>query len=187
MPAGGTVCRADSGGAPRWLLTGVASSCLLLAAGARGAEPLPRPQTQTAPTSPVRVFTNADLERYGRPGAVRSPGRTASAPPPAAAPEADSPVAAAVAIPPEDRIEPVATPDLRAREAELEALLQYLQAKERWLKNPLLPSPAPPAGEQLTDPATGSGRQYESTRIRAAQTETRLLRVRAMLQARGED
>jgi hypothetical protein len=80
----------------------------------------------------------------------------------------------------------VDTKDLRAREEELERLLEYLQAKEQWLKNPLLPAPVPPAGEMLADPAQGSGQQYQTTRTRAGKTETRLLRVRAMLKAHGE-
>jgi hypothetical protein len=101
--------------------------------------------------------------------------------------ETEPPVAPADVIAPEDRIEPVATEDLRAREEELGTLLEYLRAKEQWLKNPLLPAPTPPVGEVLADPALGSGQQYKATRTRSAQVETRLLRVRAMLEARGQD
>jgi len=179
---------------------------LALASGARAAEPAPKAQTQTAPAVPVRVYTNADLKRYERPEGTRTPLRAAPLPPPTtgmepaipAAPtealppppsetERETPAAAAQAIPPEDRLEAVPTADLRAVRRELESLLQYLRAKEQWLKNPLLPPPAPPAGEALTDPTEGAGQQYQSTRTRTAQTETRLLRVRAMLEARGED
>jgi len=170
------------GASIRNLLAGAAAAGLLVVSGARAAEPLRKAQTQTAPASSVRVFTNADLERYRRPVAERL--APPSAPPALAQPR--EPAAEAVAIPPEDRSQPVATPELRAREAELETLIAYLRAKEQWLKNPLLPPPTPPAGETLTDAVTAGGQQLDSTRMRAAQNETRLLRVRAMLQARGE-
>jgi len=179
-------------------------SLLLAPALALGSEePVTKARTQTAPAG-VRVYTNADLERYGRPREERPPLRSAPAPAPAvltgpeipAAPldlvpapvtQPEPPPAAAEEVPPEDRIEPVATEDLRAREEELRTLLEYLRAKEQWLKNPLLPAPTPPAGESLTNLDEGSGQQYQATRTRAGQAETRLLRVRALLKARGED
>lgn len=159
-----------------WLL----AAAVALPARAAGGETAPAPpQTQTAPARP-RVFTNDDLKRYERPGAKPAPRAPLAAPePPLAAPAPDEPLP-----PAEQRLEQATAEELRAREAELAALLEFLRAKERWLKNPLLPPPAPPAGETLTDPARSGGQQYAETRSRIVDAENRLLKVRVFLEAR---
>ena len=150
------------------------------------------PQTRPAappegekPAKALRVFTNADLEKYGkrpsRPGAPPTPpGRKPA--------EKDEPPETARELakeaPPEERPESATMPELDARRLDLEALESYLKSKEEWLKNPFLPPPAPPPGETLLDPALDAAQELERTRAREAETSNRLNKVRMLIRAR---
>ena len=135
-------------------------------------------------TGKPRVFTNADLEKYSKPSKGRKVVRT---PPVAALPpqEEVAPVPPRSSLPVEDLLDAASLPDLEERQQELQELLAYLQAKVAWIKNPFLPQPIPPAGETLLDPSLGGGQELELTRSRAFAVETRLGKVRALIQAGG--
>jgi hypothetical protein len=140
---------------------------------------------ESAAKKKPRVITNADLEKYGkrpRPG-QRTIVRPAPAVPLPADPEPPPP--AGRSLPPEDRLDQATLPELEAREVELQALLSYLEAKEAWLRNPLLPAPPPPPGEVFLDPELSGAEEFEQTRSRAFSVRGRLGKVRLLIQSGG--
>lgn len=127
----------------------------------------------------VRVITNKDLEKYGKPGSPAA--RPVTVVPPAAGPAAPP---EGEPLPPEERLDGTVTvEELMQREAELAELLAYLEAKEFWFKNPLVPAPEPPPGEDLLDPGRTGAEQLRDTRVRIDDTRRRLDTVRALLRA----
>jgi len=141
-------------------------------------------KASSSKTSKPRVITNADLEKYSKGGKGRRVvQKTAVVPLPLQEEIAVAPPRSS--LPPEDLLDAATLPDLEERRQELETLLTYLKAKEAWIKNPLLPQPIPPAGEKLLDPSLGGGQELLVTRSRAFAVETRLGKIRALLQAGG--
>jgi hypothetical protein len=146
--------------------------------GAKSTEAKPDESGKT-----VRVITNKDLEKYGEPRGAAAGPAAAAAPAPVPAP-APAPVPEGEILPPEERLDGTVTPEeLVQREAELSELLAYLEAKEFWFKNPLVPAPEPPPGEDLLDAGRSGAEQLRDTRVRIDDTRRRLDTVRALLRA----
>ena len=139
---------------------------------------------QSAAKKP-RVFTNADLEKYGkRATPARAQARTQPTVPPLL-PEAQPPAPPRITLPPEDRLDGASLPELEERQRELQELLTYLKAKAAWIKNPFLPQPIPPAGEKLLDPSLGPGQELQLTRSLVFAVEGRLGKIRLLIQSGG--
>ena len=132
------------------------------------------------PAALPRVFTNEDLEKYGPPGRRRSVRPPSPAPPLAPG----SPPPAPPELPPEERLDAGVTPAvLWARERELAALLEFLEAKERGLRNPFGRPPSPAPGESLVDPERTGAEELTRTRRRIDDTSNRLDTIRALRSA----
>lgn len=131
-----------------------------------------------------RVFTNADLERYGAasPSPARKPAAPGAAPPAPSEPEAPPPEPEA---PAEERPGQATVPELLARRTELEERRTYLQAKVNWLRNPLLPAPSPPAGEELLDRTLSGAQVFDRSRSRLTETNNRIIKINQILIAMG--
>ena len=174
------------GAAGRWLLAAalVLPAPLALAAPDEKAEEVEdaRGDSKAEP----RVITNKDLEKYGR-GRHPSwrlirPDRPAQEPlPPTPAPVED-PLGL---LPPEDRPAEATLEELVLRDMELTERLRYLEAKERWMRNPLGARPIPPPGEALLDPTVSGAMQLERTRSLIQETRARLTEVRMLIQSWG--
>jgi hypothetical protein len=181
------------GGAGRWLLAAalVLPAPLALAAPDEKAEEAEDARqdskAEAGKTAKPRVITNKDLEKYGR---GRHPSwrlirtdRPAQEP----LPPVPGPVEETLGLlPPEDRPGEATLEELVLRDMELSERLRYLEAKERWMRNPLIPAPTAPPGEALLDPAISGAMQLERTRGLIQETRTRLTDVRMLIQNWGE-
>ena len=138
-------------------------------------------------TTPVtkkkpRVFSNADLAKYAKkPATPAQPQgvRPSIAPADPVSPEGRSP---RITVPADD-LENASVPDLEARRQELTELVSFLEKKVAWLKNPFLPRPEPPYGEELLDPSLSGGQEYQLSRSRIVTVRGRLQKVERLLSA----
>jgi hypothetical protein len=177
--------------AGRLLLTGVLLLGLSSSPWARAPEQEKKEEARKAsdekakPAKP-RVITNADLEKYAKRNKqaprVQTPPRPAA--PPVEGP-AEPPAPRTPGLPPEELLEAASLPELEDREQELATLVDYLKAKEAWLKNPFLPRPTPPPGEVLLTEGVSGADELQRTRTRIFATEGRLQKVRVLIQAGG--
>jgi hypothetical protein len=165
--------------------------CLCLGMTAGNAASVASPDVQdkkesSSKTSKPRVFTNADLEKYSKAGKTGKASKTVQTTPAAVFPpqEEVAAVPPRTSLPVDDLFE-ATLPELEERQRELQELVVYLRAKEAWLKNPFLRRPTPPAGEMLLDPSMGGAQELRVTQSRIFAVDTRMGRIRALLQAGG--
>ena len=153
----------------------------------------PKQEKAAAPKPKARVFTNADLKRLAESGSGSVTGGSythdRSTPSSAPRPQLEAPPAPPAPVQPqafpEDRPESATVPELQDRLPVLQAEQEYLAAKQRWMRNPLLPQPIPPPGEDLVDKTRTGADQMRDTERRLRMVENRLNRVRALLKAAG--
>ena len=164
----------------QFLAVGLLALLVLTPGAALADEPPAEPDTEPTESEEVEkpeVITNKHLEKYGE----GDPRRNEWRPPP---PEPPPPPAAVVPrkpVPPEDRPGTTTRLEMETRQAELEALLQFLEAKMAWMKNPFLRRPTPPDDESIVNPSQSTSQQFAETRERAEATRLRLDRVREWL------
>ena len=139
---------------------------------------------QSAAKKP-RVFTNADLEKYGQ----RAGGGSAKVVARSTAPWVPAEVKVSqprTSLPPEDRLDGASLPELEDRRGELQTLLEYLKAKAAWFRNPFLPRPtALPPGEVLLDEQLSGAEELRLTQTRLFAVQGRLGKIRLLIQSGG--
>ena len=147
-------------------------------------------EKKAAPAAPKkpRVITNADLAKYAKKSsAAPRVARTGSpASPVLATPDQPAAPGPGVRIRlPGDDLDSATLPELETMRDELASLLRYLEVKFAWFRNPLLPAPDPPHGEEFLDPELSAAQDRELTRTRILSVRGRLQKAEALLASRG--